>query len=66
MCGVTGTVLGPGFGALGIFRGIGEGVDLLCGFTGTVRFAMKINSFAAHAWPGGPAGRSQSGGLERD
>jgi len=35
-------VLGPGLGAFGFFRGTGEGVDLMCGFTGTVRFGMRV------------------------
>jgi hypothetical protein len=29
LCGVTGTVFGPGFGASGFFLGVGDGVDLL-------------------------------------
>ncbi len=29
LCGGIGTVLGPGFGALGFFLGVGDGVDLL-------------------------------------
>src|SRR5690606_2708610 len=33
LCGSTGTVFGPGFGASGFFLGVGDGVDLLCGFT---------------------------------
>jgi hypothetical protein len=28
LCGLTGTVLGPGFGALGFGLGVGEGFDL--------------------------------------
>ena len=43
LCGVTGTVFGPGFGASGFFLGVGEGVDLLCGFTGTVFVAIGLN-----------------------
>ena len=42
LCGSTGTVFGPGFGASGFFLGTGEGVDLLCGLTGTVFFVMAI------------------------
>ena len=29
LCGSTGTVFGPGFGASGFFLGVGDGVDLL-------------------------------------
>jgi hypothetical protein len=29
LCGLTGTFLGPGLGALGFFLGVGDGVDLL-------------------------------------
>jgi len=29
LCGDTGTVFGPGFGALGFFPGVGDGLDLL-------------------------------------
>ena len=42
LCGLTGTFLGPGLGALGFFLGVGDGVDLLWGFTRTVLFAMMI------------------------
>jgi hypothetical protein len=36
LCGTTGTVLGPGFGVLGFFLGIGAGGERRCGVTGTV------------------------------
>jgi len=29
LCGFSGTVFGPGFGASGFFLGVGDGVDLL-------------------------------------
>jgi hypothetical protein len=29
LCGLTGTVFGPGLGASGFFLGVGDGVDLL-------------------------------------
>lgn len=38
--GLTGTGFGPGLGLLGLGLGVGEGVDLLCGLTGTVFFAI--------------------------
>ena len=43
LCGSTGTVLGPGFNVSGFFLGVGDGVDLLCGFTRTVFVAMILN-----------------------
>lgn len=46
LCGSTGTVFGPGFGASGFFLGVGDGVDLLCGFTGTVFFAISLVSMS--------------------
>lgn len=42
LCGLTGTVLGPGLGLFGFFLGTGEGVDLLWGFTGTVLLGMIL------------------------
>lgn len=44
--GLTGTVLGPGLGALGFGLGVGDGFDLLCGLTGTLAaiiFGFNIN-----------------------
>jgi hypothetical protein len=35
--------LGPGLGASGFFLGVGDGVDILCGFTGTVFFAILFS-----------------------
>jgi len=39
---LTGTGFGPGFGLFGLGLGVGEGVDLLCGLTGTVFFAIIL------------------------
>jgi len=39
--GFTGTVFGPSLGLLGFGLGVGDGIDLLRGFTGTVLFAMN-------------------------
>jgi len=42
LCGLTGTVFGPGLGAFGFLLGTGDGVDLLWGFTGTIRLGMIL------------------------
>jgi hypothetical protein len=48
LCGLTSTVLRPGLGALGFFRGFGDGFESLCGFSGAIRLDMRLNPFAAH------------------
>lgn len=42
LCGATGTVFGPGFGLLGFFRGVGDGLLRLCPGTVTVFLAIVI------------------------